>query len=105
MSSKSVQVRPRALNDLENIYIYSRNQWGKARADSYLIEINRAFEALANNDKLGRDYSRVKTDLFIYHIGSHVIFYTPTPTGILVIRVLHKSMDYVRHLTESPADQ
>lgn len=105
MSSRSVQVRPRALSDLESIYTYSREHWGKARADSYLTEINKAFEALANNENLGRDYSRVRANLFIYHIGSHVIFHIPTPTGILLTRVLHKSMDYVRHLTESPTEQ
>ncbi len=98
MSSRSIQLRPRALHDLESIYKYSLEQWGIARAETYLSEINKAFEALANHDKLGRDYSRVSADLYAYNIAAHVIFYTPTPTGILVIRVLHKSMDHVRHL-------
>ena len=98
MSSRSVQLRPRALRDLESIYQYSLEQWGNARAEAYLSEINRTFESLAKNDKLGRDYSRVSADLYAYNIAAHVIFYTPTPTGILVIRVLHKSMDHVRHL-------
>ena len=98
MSSRSVQLRPRALHDLESIYKYSLEQWGITRAEAYLTEINKAFEALANHDQLGRDYSRVSADLYAYNIAAHVIFYTPTPTGILVIRVLHKSMDHVRHL-------
>jgi toxin ParE1/3/4 len=98
MSSRSIQLRPRALHDLESIYKYSLEQWGIARAEAYLTEINRAFEALANHDKLGRDYSRVSADLYAYNIAAHVIFYTPTPPGIVVIRVLHKSMDHVRHL-------
>ncbi|MEX0828611.1 MAG: type II toxin-antitoxin system RelE/ParE family toxin [Nitrospirales bacterium] len=98
MPTRSIQVRPRALHDLEDIYKYSLGQWGRARAEAYLSEINRAFEALANHDKLGRDYSRVRADLLAYNIAAHVIFYTPTPSGILVVRVLHKSMDHVRHL-------
>ena len=61
------------------------NFLGIARAETYLSEINKAFEALANHDKLGRDYSRVSADLYAYNIAAHVIFYTPTPTGILVI--------------------
>jgi len=98
MSNRSIQLRPRALQDLEGIYKYSLEQWGIARAEAYLSEINRAFEALANHHKLGRDYSRVSANLHAYNIAAHVIFYTPSPTGILVIRVLHKSMDHVRHL-------
>ena len=99
MSSKSIQLRPRALLDLESIYKYSLQQWGVTRAETYLTEINKAFESRANHDKLGRDYSRVSADLYAYNIAAHVIFYTPTHTGILVIRVLHKSMDHVRHLS------
>ena len=98
MPNRSIQVRPRALHDLEDIYKYSLGQWGLARAEAYLSEINRAFEALANHNQLGRDYSRVSANLHAYNIAAHVIFYTPSPTGILVIRVLHKSMDHVRHL-------
>ncbi len=99
MSNRSIQLRPRALHDLEDIYRYSLEQWGVARAETYLSEINRAFESLANHHQLGRDYSRVSTNLHAYNIAAHVIFYTPSTNGILVIRVLHKSMDYVRHLT------
>jgi len=98
MSSRSVQLRPRALNDLESIYKYSMEQWGFVRAEAYLAEISRAFESLAKNGKLGRDYSRVRTDLYAYNVASHVIFYTPTHSGVLVVRILHKSMDHVRHL-------
>ncbi len=46
MSSRSVQLRPRALSDLESIYKYSLEQWGLARAESYLTQIHKAFEAL-----------------------------------------------------------
>ena len=52
-------------------------------------------KARSNPKKHGRS---VSADLYAYNIAAHVIFYTPTPTGILVIRVLHKSMDHVRHL-------
>jgi len=98
MARRSIQLRPRALDDLETIYQYSLEQWGITRAEAYLTEINKAFEALANHPNLGRDYSRVRADLYAFNIAAHVIFYSPTPTGILVSRVLHKSMDHVRHL-------
>ena len=84
MSSRSIQLRPRALDDLESIYKYSLEQWGIARAEAYLTEINRAFEALANHDKLGRDYSRVSSDLYAYNIAAHVIFYTPLLLALLL---------------------
>ncbi|PWR20516.1 type II toxin-antitoxin system RelE/ParE family toxin [Zavarzinia compransoris] len=35
---------------------------------------------------------------FKYAVGSHVIFYTRTDSGIDIVRVLHKRMDMGRHL-------
>ncbi|WP_173402506.1 type II toxin-antitoxin system RelE/ParE family toxin [Legionella norrlandica] len=40
----------------------------------------------------------VSKDLRAFNVGSHVIFMKITDYGIAVIRVLHQSMDFNRHL-------
>ena len=98
MSAKQVQIRPRAYEDIEQIYRYSVTHWGEARADLYIYELNDAFDALAENPNVGRNCAFIRPNLFSFTVVSHVVFYKPTPTGIAVIRVLHKSVDHRRHV-------
>ena len=41
---------------------------------------------------MGRIFSPARTDLRRIEQGSHVIFYRETPSGILITRILHRSM-------------
>lgn len=95
--AKTYKLKPRAVEDLEGIYAYSLRGWGAERADQYIRDIFAAFQNLADNDKLGRDYKHVRPDLYAFNIVSHEIFYKVTSDGITVIRVLHKSMDSRKH--------
>ncbi len=96
--AKTFKLRPKTEKDLINIYRYSVREWGIEHADTYIRHINSAFQQLADGVKSGRDYSHVKPGLRAYNVISHVIFYMVTHYGIDVIRVLHKSMDYQRHI-------
>ena len=96
--TKIYKLKPRALKDLEGIYTFSLQRWGAERADYYIRDIFKAFQDLAENDKLGRDYCDVRLNLYAFKVVSHEIFYKPISDGITVIRVLHKSMDSQKHL-------
>lgn len=96
--NEKVRIRPKADKDLENIYEYSYQEFGSARADQYIRGLDAAFCKLADKPSLGRDYSHVRPDLMAYRIVSHVVFFKPSVDGITILRVLHKSMDYGRHL-------
>lgn len=98
MSVKTYKLRPKAEEDLENIYQYSIEHWGNARADEYLREISSAFLMLAENPLLGRDCSDIRTGFRAFTLESHVVFYKPSGFGIAVVRVLHQSMDYQQHV-------
>lgn len=95
---RTFKLRPKADKDLEKIYSYSVKEWGAARADQYILDIEKTFQNLADSHTLGRDYSHVRPSLRAFSVVSHVIFYMPTAYGMAVIRVLHKSMDEKRHI-------
>ncbi len=42
-------------------------------------------------------YTSQKSGLTDHPVRSHIIFYRPTDCGVMVLRVLHKAMDYPRH--------
>ena len=92
------RIRPRADKDLEDIYKYSYQEFGEARADQYILDLDAAFHKLAAEPGVGRDYSHVRPGLMAYRVASHVVFFQRSVNGITILRVLHKSMDYGRHL-------
>ncbi len=89
---------PLAESDLIDIWIYGHQNWGITQADDYADSLERKFKSLA---KLPRKYN-LRNELsppvrICPHI-SHIIIYTIENDTILVIRVLHKSMDFKRHI-------
>ncbi|GLS27728.1 type II toxin-antitoxin system RelE/ParE family toxin [Marinibactrum halimedae] len=92
------KLTPQAELDLENIYDYSVENWGYPRADRYIYDLEIAFTKLSQNQLQGRTASYIKPGYFCYSVGSHVIFYRQSTDFLLVVRLLHKSMDFQRHL-------
>ena len=97
--TKIFHIRKTADKDLENIFIYSVEEFGIKRAEKYIDDLVLAFQTLANDYNLGRDCSHVRPNLYAWNVVSHVIYYKPTKDGISIYRVLHKSMDYKKHLS------
>ena len=80
-----------AANTLEQIYEYSLITFGDTVADEYYISLHDAFEMLAQQPGLGRDFNRFKR----YEHREHSIFYKPTLNGIIVLHVLHHKQNQV----------
>jgi toxin ParE1/3/4 len=90
-------LRERAESDLEEIWLYTFEQWGREQADSYTTLIIRRFEWLANNPLAGRSRADIKSGYYCFPEGRHLIFYTIQSACIEIIGVLHQSMDYVEN--------
>jgi len=88
----------KADQDLTEIYIFSHEQFGEARANAYLLSLEERFEVLARQPSLGRRIDQIRKGYFRYEHDSHSIFYKRRRNGILIMRVLHQQMDAVWHL-------
>jgi len=88
----------KATDDLDGIYEYSILNFGVEKAQSYLMGLQGAFQNLANNPMIGRSAASLEPGLRRFEIQSHIVFYMPTDTGVLIVRLLHDSMDAERHL-------
>lgn len=91
-------VHGKADSDLEDIFDYSVEQFGFARAERYLYDIEQVFKDLAANPKLGRRFDPDINHYFQYPEESHCVFYAPIDAGVEIFRVLHKSMLPTLHL-------
>lgn len=95
-----------AKRDIADILRFTRDRWGKPQARLYRELIVQALEAIAADPMCGSERFAVRAGLRGYHLkrggepARHIVFYRVSSAGdIEVIRVLHDSMDFTRHLT------
>ncbi|MCD9856032.1 type II toxin-antitoxin system RelE/ParE family toxin [Epilithonimonas sp. JDS] len=85
--------------DLENIWLYTFEEWSMEQADYYFDLLMDEIEYISENPKSGTDYSNVRKGYFRTRIKSHFIFYKINlqEEKIEIIRILHQQMDVVSH--------
>jgi len=91
------RLTPRAADDLDGIYEYTIANFGLERARDYLNGLHRRFGDLAERPALGRAAAHLASRLRRVPYRSHVVFYMPEDRSVLIVRVLHESMDAPRH--------
>lgn len=84
--------------DIEKIYEYTILNFGYKKAKEYIQNIHSKINSITKHQIEGRKVSFIHEDLRKFEVESHVIFYKPISSTILIVRILHKSMDVLRHL-------
>lgn len=88
--------RPRT--DISAIGRYTKKKWGEAQTERYLAQLEDDLELLAARPGLGRLAGiKQQPEVRRFELGSHVVFYEIVDNGILVGRILHKSMLLKKH--------
>lgn len=94
----NVTVSRLAGGDLGDIADYTIETFGIEQARRYRDGLDACFQMLAATPLIGRDAGDLAEGLRSYPHQSHVVFYRQTESGVLIVRVLHRSMDFERHL-------
>ena len=83
-----------AVKDLEEIWFYTFEKWSVEQADRYYNLIMDEIGFIASNPLLGRSIDYIKQGYRSSMVKSHVVFFTMHDDGtILIVRILHQSMD------------
>jgi len=89
------QLSREAESDLRSIALFTENRRGRPQRNLYIKQLDDAFLMLARKPKLGIACDYIRDGYRKFPQGSHIVFYKySTPAHILIVRVLHKSMDY-----------
>ena len=88
----------RAEGDLGAIADYTIDNFGVEQARRYGDEFEKCFERLAENPRQGRSAEHLASGLRRFEHRSHIVFYAEDEPGILIVRILHASMDVSRHV-------
>lgn len=87
-----------ARKDIIDLGRYTAEKRGKRQRDKYLKQLDDAFKLLARQPEIGRDAGDIKLGYKRFSQGIHTIFYRAgAESKIVVIRILHSSMDVERH--------
>ena len=94
------KISVKASEDIENIWLYTFENWSLQQADRYVNLILDEIEYLANNPDSGKDFNHVRKNYRSSKVKSHLIFYRliENQIDIEIIRVLHQSMDIENRL-------
>ena len=84
--------------DLKAIARYTERTWSPAQAKTYLALLAERFVQLGRRPKLGRAREDLSPGYRSLPVGRHLIFYRIAGDAIIIIRVLHQSMDLRLHL-------
>ena len=84
-----------AENDLQNIWLYTFENWSREQANRYIDLILDEIEYLCFKPNSGVDYGHLRKGYFKSKIKSHFIFYkiNTKKKQIEIVRVLHQMMD------------
>ena len=88
----------RCESDLAEIADYTIEAFGVEQARNYIEGLEACFQNLADKPFDGRDADELAPKLRRFRHQSHMVFYIPGEEGVFIVRVLHKSMDFQRHL-------
>ena len=93
-----IALTPRAQRDLDEIWNYTEAKWGAAQAGVYTGQLWQAIETVAAYPAAGRACDDIRATYRKYAVGSHVVFYRTGDGGVDIVRILHRRMDFGRHL-------
>ena len=95
-----IRLSRKAIAELDGIWDYNAQTWSEEQAVIYDRQIYGAIQGLNNLPVLlEKRYDVIKSGLFGFKVGHHIIFYKKGENGsISVDRILHEKMDYQRHI-------
>ena len=90
---------PKAVTDLEEIYLAGVSQFGGVQARRYLRELHGRFQLLAEfPDIAGASLRGFSRPIRRFPFGSHIIVFEKSGDGVAIVRVLHAHMDWLRQI-------
>jgi len=93
-----VRIKPLALADLEDIWLYTFNEWSFDQANLYIDALDRGVSKIAENPFQGKSIDSIKLGYHKFNVQHHSIFYHIEEKAVVIVRILHEMMDSERHL-------
>lgn len=96
------KISKEALNDIEEIWLYTIENWSLQQANRYYDLIFDEIENISQHPNSGKDYGAIRKGYFRSKVKSHYIFYkiNQKERKVEIIRILHQQMDIDNRLND-----
>ena len=95
-----IELSEAALRDIQNIRCYTLRQWGSLQEEKYLNSVWAEFQKISVNPENFRQRNDLFPECRIAPVGSHIILFRVQMGLVQIARVLHRAMDFNRHIPE-----
>lgn len=86
-------------NDLDDIWLYTVDNWSEEQAERYFKLIFEEIDYLCKNPHSATDYGHIRKGYFRSKVKSHLIFFKISKSEELeIVRILHQMMDIENQL-------
>ena len=94
-------ISEKALEDLNNIWIYTAEIWSVEQANRYYNLLVDEIEYVSENLEHAKDFGKVRKNYKYSKVKSHLLFYKKTEnTEMEVVRILHEKMDVKNRIND-----
>lgn len=93
-------ISKKAVADLEEIWLYTFENWSVSQADRYHNLIFDEISYICKNSTAGKSMEHVRKGYRASKVKSHLIFYRVLNNTIEIIRILHERMDIDNRLND-----
>ena len=99
MSKNKYRISKQAIDDLNDIWVFTFHNWSKEQADRYYDLIIGEIEFIADNYLIGKSAEQTRKNYRVTKVKSHLIFYRKVENEIVeIVRILHQRMDIKKRL-------
>lgn len=99
-SQAKLLLTQRALADLGSVLEYSTEQWGQPTAAKYLDDLEAGLERIRQQPDLLQPLPDFHPSLKFYRVNKHLFACDSQPGAIVVLTVIHASLDIPHRLGE-----
>jgi len=87
---------------LDEIYRYTSEKWGAAKAESYIFGMFEAFEKIDTHEVLSRPIpAQFGVDGFFFKYEKHIVYWKYLSTGVVgIVTILHERMHQIERFKE-----
>ena len=93
-------ISAQALDDLDEIWLFTVGKWSLEQANRYYNLIFDEVDRICKYPESGKSIAYIRHGYKVVKVKSHLLFYRVINNTIEVVRILHERMDIESHLKE-----
>lgn len=93
-SLTTYRLTPAAQNDLEDIWLFTAQQWSMAQADRYTDILEDTFDRLLFMPEMARERTEFDPPVRIHPSAEHLIIYQIKGDHLVILRILGAGQDW-----------